>query len=111
MTEISELQDIIRRFIVDRDWNKFHSLPNLAKAISCESAELLENFIWEDNPDKTGSKQRYEEEIADIFIYILRFCDVADIDIIQATKNKIALNNIKYPVEKAKGNAKKYTEF
>lgn len=112
MSHISELQLILKKFAQDRDWEQYHTSANLAKAISIESSELLENFLWdEDSLRKTGMKDRCAEEVADIFIYLLRFCDVSGIDLERATLDKININIQKYPIEKAKGNARKYMEF
>jgi NTP pyrophosphatase (non-canonical NTP hydrolase) len=102
MNEIINIQNDLAQFALDRDWQKYHTLPNLAKAISIEASELLEHFLWE---DKLG----YEEEIADVLIYCLRFCAIAGIDPIEAIREKMAINADKYP--KAKGNCQKYSEF
>jgi NTP pyrophosphatase (non-canonical NTP hydrolase) len=108
MTEISDIQLHLHRFAVDRDWYKYHLPGNLAKAINVEASELLEDFIWRDPSHDTGYHARASEEIADIMIYCLQFCSVMQIDPLQAIKDKIAINEQKYPVEKCKGKATKY---
>ena len=94
---------------------QFHSPKNLSMALSVEAAELLEHFQWD---TQEASNQLDEEkmklvrhEIADIFIYLLRICERLDIDLLSATKEKIAVNHHRYPAEKVKGNSKKYSEY
>src|SRR5688572_15488200 len=109
-----ELRDSLRRFAAERDWDQFHSPKNLASALAVEAAELLENFQWltEDqsrnlSPD---TKAKVLDEIADVLLYVVRLGDKLDMDLIAAACQKIAKNAAKYPVEKARGNAKKYTD-
>lgn len=104
---ITKLQAELDQFASDRDWQKFHTPPNLAKAISIEAAELLENYLWEDPTGKTGFRDRVAEEVADIMIYALMFCTKNDIDPIEAIRAKMLINAEKYPVAKCKGNCKK----
>jgi NTP pyrophosphatase (non-canonical NTP hydrolase) len=117
MQSIEILQDKLRSFCRDREWEKFHTPKNLAVALSVEASELLEIYQWLsedesknllDNPDKRNSVQ---EEVADIFLYLLRFCDVNKIDPFKAIEDKVYKNAQKYPVEKSRGNATKYTEL
>ena len=110
-----DLQARIRAFRDDRDWMQFHNPKNMAMAISIEAAELMEHFLW---IDSAGSEQRAQErlpavaeEMADIGIYLLELADNLGIDLIAAMTRKLALNGEKYPVAKAKGNAKKYSEL
>jgi dCTP diphosphatase len=114
-TELNELRDTLRRFAADRDWDQFHSPKNLASALTVEAAELLERFQWltEDQSRdlSPGEKRRVADELADIFVYLVRLADKLDIDLLDATRAKIASNAEKYPVEKARGNAKKYTDL
>lgn len=113
--DIIRIQAELTAFASARDWQQFHTPANLAKAISCEAAELLEPFTW--NQDITWKHcpnptfEKIADEAADVFIYLLRFCDVMGIDLIASTRVKIAKNEEKYPVEKCKGNCLKYTEF
>lgn len=105
------------RFVKEREWDQFHSVKNLAMALSVEASELLEIFQWMKEEDSnnvaTDSKTftKIEEEVADIFIYLLRIVNKTGIDLEQAVYRKMKKNEEKYPVEKAKGNAKKYNEL
>ena len=94
----------IRKFREDRDWSQFHTPENLAKAINIEAGELLEHFLWDNN----FNKEEVCEELADVMIYCLHSLGVDIEDIINKKMDK---NEKKYPVEKAKGNSKKYTEL
>ncbi len=108
MKEINEILQKLIKFREDRNWKQFHTPENLAKSISIEAAELLENYQWgNENADINNIK----EEVADIFGYLLLFCNELGIDLIEASKNKIELNNKKYPVEKAFGTSKKYNKL
>jgi NTP pyrophosphatase (non-canonical NTP hydrolase) len=106
MAEIRELENYLRGFAFAREWEQYHTPENLAKSISIEAGELLELFQWDYQP-----KQDPAPEMADILIYLIRMADVMGIDLVAATWAKIAENNQKYPVEKCKGNCKKYTEL
>jgi len=113
-----KLNDVMRKVIEfrdARDWEQFHDPKNLAEALSIESGELLEKFLWmpsEKSYDLSGKKlAETEEEVADIMIFLIYLCHALKIDLIRAVENKIEVNNKKYPVEKAKGNSKKYKEF
>ena len=97
----------IRKFREDREWDQFHTPSNLAKAISIESGELLENFLWDDNYDK----EEVCDELADVMIYCLHMADSLGVNIEDIINNKMDKNEKKYPVEKAKGTSKKYTEL
>lgn len=108
MNDIDYLIKELEKFRDKRNWKQFHTPENLAKSISIEASELLENFQWgSENIDMANAK----EEVADIFSYLLLFCGSLDIDLIEATKSKIELNNKKYPVEKAFGTSKKYNKL
>ena len=116
MNGIKDLQNEIDRFSKERDWDQFHSPENLAKSISIEAGELLECFQWknlEQVDEMINSKKsvEIEEEMADILILLLNMADVTGINLIHAANAKLEKNDKKYPVEKSKGNAKKYTEF
>lgn len=109
MSELSSLQAALEQFASARDWSKFHTHSNLAKAISIEASELLENFLWEEPPmTRTGFRERLAEEVADVMIYCLLFCSAADIEPADAIRAKMAINAEKYPIEKCKGRATKY---
>jgi len=108
---MKEINDIVRKLINfrdDRDWKQFHTPDNLAKSISIESNELLENFQW---GNQNADINNIKEEVADIFGYLLLLCEELDIDILEVTNKKIEKNNEKYPKEKAYGNSKKYNKL
>jgi len=113
--ELEQLRDAIGQFADERDWDQFHSPKNLASALTVEAAELLEHFQWlREEESKQLSPQKLaavQAELADVFIYLIRLSDKLNVDLIQAAKEKIAANAKKYPVEKAKGSAKKYNEL
>jgi dCTP diphosphatase len=102
------------KFRDDRDWKQFHDPKNLAEAISIEAGELLERFLWlsseqSKNPGENKLKG-IKEEIADIMIYLIYICEAFDINLPNAVEEKIRVNALKYPREKAKGSSKKYRE-
>ena len=104
------MDDIKKELLIfqkERDWKKFHTPENLAKSISIEAAELLEHFQWGNDYDVT----EVSEELADVLIYCMYMADSLDLDVKEIIFNKLEKNAIKYPVEKSKGNAKKYTEL
>lgn len=113
--DLDTLKQRIREFADARDWNQFHSPKNLSMALSVEVAEIVEHFQWlTEEQSKNLPQNKLDEvkaELADTFIYLIRIADKLDIDLFSATINKIAVNEQKYPVEKARGNAKKYTEL
>lgn len=104
---MNEIKDEIIKFQKERDWKKFHTPENLAKSISIESAELLEHFQWQKEYDEL----EVADELADVLIYCMYMVDSLDLDVKEIIFNKLEKNAIKYPVEKSKGNAKKYTEL
>lgn len=112
---MEELIRQIREFARERDWEEFHSPKNLAMALSVEVAEIAEHFQWltqtESNNLDRGKLAEVEEEIADVLIYLTRLADRLGIDPIEAARKKIRINAKKYPVEKSKGKASKYSEI
>ena len=98
----------IRKFTADRDWDQFHTPANLAKSISIEANELLECFQWS---DKDYDLQHVKEELADVMVYCRNLLDKLDLDEDEIINMKMTMNEAKYPVEKAKGSNKKYTEL
>lgn len=110
-----ELRQKIDSFVNERDWAQFHSPKNLAMAMIVEAAELVEHFQWDtiqESYDLSAEKrQEVAHELADTFVYLLRLAEVTGIDLIKAANDKIALNAIKYPVDKAKGSNAKYTVY
>ena len=115
MNDLDELRARINNFADERDWNQFHSPKNLSMALIVEAGELVEQFQWlKENESYDLSKVKLadvEEEIADIFVYLIRIAHQLDIDLISAAKKKIELNESKYPAEKVRGSARKYTEY
>lgn len=112
---LAELRQKIDNFVNERDWAQFHSPKNLAMAMIVEAAELVEHFQWDTIEESyelsTEKRQEVANELADTFVYLLRLAEVTGIDLIQAANEKIALNAIKYPVEKSKGSNAKYTVY
>jgi NTP pyrophosphatase (non-canonical NTP hydrolase) len=104
---MKEIIERVIKFRDERDWMQFHTPENLAKAINIEAAELLENFLWNNDFDK----EKVCEELADVMVYCINMADVLDVDIKDIINKKLDKNEKKYPVEKAKGNSKKYTEL
>lgn len=115
-TTIDELKEMVKEFCETRNWNQFHNPKDLAIGISTEANELLQIFRFKSEEDmrqlmSSERKDEIEEELADVFYFVLRFAQMNNIDLSQAVKNKIDKNNKKYPVEKAKGCNKKYNEY
>ena len=98
----------IRQFVKDRKWDQYHSPANLAKSISIEANELLECFQWSDTD---YDLQHVKEELADVLVYCRDLLDVLGLDEDEIINMKMDMNEKKYPVDKARGNSKKYTEF
>ena len=115
MNDLDELRARINNFADERDWNQFHSPKNLSMALVVEAGELVEQFQWlKESESYDLSKEKLaavEEEIADIFVYLIRIAHQLDIDLMSAAKKKIELNESKYPAEKVRGSARKYTEY
>jgi NTP pyrophosphatase (non-canonical NTP hydrolase) len=110
---MEELKGLIKEFIQARDWEQYHAPKNLAMALSVEVAEIVEIFQWKDNQEELSPTEieALKQEIGDVLVYLLELGDKYQIDIIQAAKDKMILNESKYPVEKVKGKAWKYTEY
>ncbi len=105
----------ILEFRDDRDWARYHDPKNLSQAISIEAAELQEIFLWKTNEESRNFNgkeiQKVKEELADIFIFMMYMCHEFGIDIMEEVEKKLAINGEKYPVEKAMGSSKKYTDL
>lgn len=109
---MADLTDVIKQlqaFRDERDWKQFHNSKDLALAISIESGELLELFLWKENEDV--SKEKLKDELADILSYCLLLAEKHELSIPDIILEKIQKNELKYPVDKSKGNAKKYTDL
>ncbi|WP_111656892.1 nucleotide pyrophosphohydrolase [Isoalcanivorax indicus] len=115
MNDIDEIKEKLSQFALARDWDQFHSPKNLSMALAGEVGELLELFQWltEEQSNNLTREQRkaVEEEVADVFLYLLRLADRLGVDLLEVAKNKIIINENKYPVDKVKGSSKKYTEY
>ncbi len=109
MTEINKISEELRKFRDERDWAQFHNPKDLAIALSIEASELLELFLWKAAEDADAGKVK--EELADVFAYAFMLADKYGLDVSQIMQDKLAKNKLKYPVEKAKGSAKKYNEL
>lgn len=111
---LEDMQKTIREFCAARDWDQFHTPKDMALSLTLEAAEVLEHFQWknEDEVAKYLEKHKNDvgEELADVMYWVLRMADKFDVDLEAAFDKKMAKNDAKYPVEKAKGNHKKYTE-
>jgi dCTP diphosphatase len=109
------LQQRLAAFAAARDWQQFHSPKNLAMALSVEVAELVEEFQWlteeQSQALEADRRERVRLELADVFIYLLRLADRLDVDLLRAAADKIAQNERKYPAERVRGDARKYTEY
>ena len=109
------LAKLLQNFADERDWNQFHSPKNLAIALSVEVSELLEEFQWlteEQSRHLVPERlQRVREEIGDVMIYFIQLSDRLGLDPLSAAFEKLEKNRAKYPVEKAKGTNRKYTDF
>ena len=109
-----QLRNALRQFAAERDWDQFHSPKNLASALSVEAAELLERFQWltedESRHLPPAELAKVRQEMADVLNYLVRLADKLDVDLLDAARDKIVLNAQKYPMEKARGSARKYSD-
>lgn len=105
---MQETLERIKKFRDDREWKQFHTPSNLAKAISIESGELLEEFLWDND---NFNLQNVKEELADVMIYCIHMANALDVNIEDIINMKMDKNEMKYPIEKAKGRSTKYTEL
>lgn len=114
---LAALTDRLIAFRDARDWQQFHSLKNLILSVSLESAELLELTQWKDDDAvetavaDPAMRDRLAEECADVLLYLLLIAERSGFDLATAAAAKIETNEVKYPVDKSRGNARKYTEL
>ncbi len=112
---MKELERKIKRFVEERDWDRFHSPKNLAMALSVEAAEVVEHFQWLSEaesmeiPDE--KREEIKDEIGDILIYLVQLSSKLGIDPVQAAHHKVSKNHLKYPREQVRGKALKYTAY
>ncbi|MDR5838446.1 nucleotide pyrophosphohydrolase [Caballeronia sp. LZ034LL] len=113
--ELAEMRDLLREFVRERDWSRFHTPKNLAAALSVEASELLEPFTWLANGEKSeldeAKLRAIRHEMADVLAYLVMLADALDVDLYRALVEKMALNREKYPAERVKGDARKYTDY
>tara|TARA_B100000900_G_scaffold368390_1_gene345583 strand:+ start:649 stop:996 length:348 start_codon:yes stop_codon:yes gene_type:complete len=113
--DVLKIQKKLRNFSRRRDWDKFHSLKNLAISINIETSELLEIFQWHNEKSDFWKNKEVmnmiEEEIADVILYVLRFSDIAKIDLEKVCLKKIKVNMKKYPINLSKGISTKYNKL
>lgn len=116
MIDDQKLASVFRAFAAERDWDQFHTPKNLASALTVEAAELLEIFQWSRGQNDWSDlndppvRARAEEELADILLYLIRFSDLAGIDLQQAAEAKMKVNSQKYPADEFRGSDRKYNE-
>ena len=115
MTDLEGLRIQLRAFAAARDWDPFHSPKNLAMALSAEAGELLEVFQWltDEQSRRLDAQARSAaaDEVADVLLYLVRIADKLGIDLLAEAQRKLAENERRYPADKARGTAKKYTEL
>lgn len=113
--DLQILRDELRAFAEARDWDQFHSPKNLNMALMVEVAELMEHFQWlteEQSANLDADKQSVvAEELADILLYLVRLSDKLGVDLKEAAHRKLEKNALKYPADKVRGSAKKYSEY
>lgn len=114
-TSLNDVKQFLRDYARARDWEQFHAPKNLAMALSVEASELMEIFQWltteQSQQLNDSQRQQVKEEMADVFMYLVRMADVMDIDLLQACEQKAVINDRRYPAEKVKGSAKKYNQY
>jgi dCTP diphosphatase len=113
--DLQDLRDRLRRFAQARDWDQFHSPKNLATALIVEAAELVEHFQWLTEQQSAAlpadTRAAVADELADVLVYAVRLADKLDVDLIAAVTAKMARNEAKYPADRVRGSARKYTEY
>lgn len=111
-TKYKETLSQLLKFRDDRDWQQFHDSKNLALAISIEASELNELFLWKEKPESESvSTEKIKDELADILSFVFLLANKHNLDPFEIVSEKIKKNNKKYPIEKAKGKADKYTDL
>lgn len=115
--DINELKSLLQQFADAREWQPFHTPKNLSMALACEAGELLEIFQWMTESDANHAdrdpviKEKTAQELADIMLYLVRLAGIMNINVSEAIKNKLLLNQQKYPADKVKGSSKKYSDY
>lgn len=109
MSDTQEITQALLEFRDERDWAQFHNPKDLALALNIEAGELLESFLWKSA--EQANQDEIREELADVFAYAFLLANSYGLDVKQIVLEKIKQNALKYPIEKSKGVAKKYTEL
>lgn len=109
MNDFEQIYEALLKFRNERDWEQFHNPKDLSLAISIEASELLELFLWKKAEE--ANLEKIKDELADVFSFAFLLADKYKLDVKEIILEKIAKNAQKYPVDKAKGNAKKYNEL
>jgi NTP pyrophosphatase (non-canonical NTP hydrolase) len=114
-SDLVAVRDLLRQFVGERDWSRFHSPKNLATALSVEASELLEPFQWLESGEKSeladDKLTAIRHEMADVLAYLVMLADRLDVDLYAAVLEKIELNRAKYPAHKVRGDSRKYSEY
>ncbi|AXF01345.1 MULTISPECIES: nucleotide pyrophosphohydrolase [Paraburkholderia] len=114
-SDLLAVRDLLRQFVDERDWSRFHSPKNLATALSVEASELLEPFQWLQSGEKNELADdkliAIRHEMADVLAYLVMLADRLDVDLYAAVLEKIELNRAKYPAHKVRGDSRKYSEY
>ncbi len=112
---LKDIQSIVRQFVIERDWGQFHNPKDMAISLNLEASEVLEHFQWKNEQEIAdhikNHGQEIGEELSDVLYWTLYLADRANIDLKQAFERKMQQNESKYPIDKAKGTHKKYTEL
>jgi NTP pyrophosphatase (non-canonical NTP hydrolase) len=112
---LDDLRERLRAFAAARDWDQFHSPKNLAMALIAEAAELVEHFQWLTEEQSAAlppqTKAAVADELADVLLYLVRIADKLGVDLLEAAAAKLDRNESKYPAQRVKGSARKYTEY
>lgn len=114
-TPLAILAERLRRFAAERDWERFHTPKNLAMAVAGEAGELVAEFQWltEAECQDLAPEQlaRVEAEAADVLLYLVRLADKVGFDLLEAADRKISVNEARYPADRVRGSARKYTDY
>lgn len=112
---LRELASQLEQFAKEREWEQFHSPKNLASALVVEAGELLEHFQWQtEQQSRELPREKLDAvagELADVLLYLVQLSTALRVDIIAAARDKLSLNELRYPVDRARGNSKKYDEL
>lgn len=115
MSDIKSLQEKIAKFVEERDWGQFHNPKDLAISLNLEASEVLEHFQWKNDKEMQehvkNNREDVEDELADVLYWVLLMANNLNVDVVAASERKLEKNAKKYPVAKAKGNHKKYTDL